>query len=139
MMKMLAFSVLALGLGGCTATTDDTAAQTRAARADTQLAEATRGRVAGPPVSCVSQRLLRGNKSAGEGAIIFEGTNGLVYVNRPPAGCPELNTFRALQTRTIGTQLCRGDIATVFDPTSGMFYGSCGLGDFVPYRRVASR
>ena len=94
------------------------------------------GRTAGPPQSCVNMTLLRGNKSYGEGVIVFEGTtNSVVYVNRPPNGCPELTWSRALRTRTTTSQLCRNDIVTVFDPTSGMQYGGCGLGDFVPYRR----
>jgi hypothetical protein len=57
-------------------------------------------------------------------------------VNRPPGGCPELKFSRALITRTTSNQLCRGDIATVFDTVSGIQFGSCGLGDFTPYRRV---
>jgi hypothetical protein len=91
----------------------------------------------GPPVSCVNQRDLHGNRSVGEGAIIFEGaTSAALWVNRPPAGCPSLDSGRALITRTTSTQLCRGDIATVFDPVARISYGGCGLGDFTPYRRV---
>lgn len=91
---------------------------------------------AGPPVSCVSLRNLRGNRSVGEGAIVFEGLgNQRLWVNRPPAGCPVLRDGRALRTTTTGTQLCRGDIASVFDPVSGIGYGGCGLGDFTPYER----
>jgi hypothetical protein len=105
-------------------------------RAQMELADAMRGRIAGEPVSCVNQRDLRGNRSAGEAAIIFDGPGDLIYVNRPPAGCPRLDSGRALQTVTPSTRLCRGDIVTVFDPVSGGTYGSCGLGDFVPYRRA---
>ncbi|HEX8400433.1 MAG TPA: hypothetical protein VF628_01880 [Allosphingosinicella sp.] len=121
---------------GCTSADQEPVELTTAA--GTELAEAVRGRVAGPPQSCVYQRPLGGNRSAGEGAIIFEGqTNGAVlYVNNPPAGCPELKFNRALITRTPTGQLCRGDIVTVADLTSGIQYGSCGLGDFTPYRRV---
>lgn len=90
----------------------------------------------GEPRSCVEMRNLQGNKSAGD-AIVFDGLGGRIWVNRPAGGCPDLNSGRALQTRTTSTQLCRGDIATVFDPVSGMSYGACGLGDFVPYRRRA--
>jgi hypothetical protein len=90
---------------------------------------------AGPAVSCVSLRDLRGNRSAGEGAIVFQGTSGRLWVNRPPAGCPDMSFGRALQIRTTGSQLCRGDIASVFDPVSRMEFGGCGLGDFEPYRR----
>jgi len=90
---------------------------------------------AGAPVSCVPLRDLRSNRSAGEGAIVFEGHTDRLWVNRPPAGCPDLSFGRTLQIRTSGSQLCRGDIAVVFDPVSGMEFGGCGLGDFEPYRR----
>ncbi len=91
---------------------------------------------AGPPVQCVNSRDLRGNRSAGETAIVFTGSGGRKWVNRPAAGCPDLRFSRALRTHTTGTRLCRGDIATVFDPVSRMEYGGCGLGDFEPYRRI---
>ncbi len=100
------------------------------------LGEALAGRSEGPAVSCVSQRNLRNSRSIGEGVILFEGPGGTVYVNRPPGGCPNLNFGRTLTTQTTGSQLCRGDIATVIDTNSGMAFGGCGLGDFVPYRRM---
>jgi len=91
----------------------------------------------GPPVSCVSMRDLHGNRSVGEHAVIFDGTTrATLYVNRPPAGCPEIGTGRALITKTPTDRLCRGDIADVFDTASRTSYGSCALGDFTPYRRV---
>ena len=93
---------------------------------------------AGPAVSCVNQRDLGGNKSIGD-AILFSGKGGRAYLNRPAGGCPNMNFGRALVTRTSSSQLCRGDIATVVDPVSGFSYGGCGLGEFVPYKRVRSR
>ena len=90
----------------------------------------------GPPVQCVNLRQLQGNRSAGETAIVFSGSGGRKWVNRPAAGCPDLSFGRALKTRTTGTRLCRGDIATVFDPVARTEFGGCGLGDFEPYRRV---
>ena len=139
-MKHLVLPLLIPLVAGCTATAADVeAAEARAARDRTELAEAVQGRVAGEPVPCVNLRDLRGNRSAGEGAIIFEGpSRRTIYVNRPAGGCPDLSFGRALQTRAFSTRLCRGDIATVFDPVSGISYGSCGLGDFTPYR-LASR
>ena len=92
----------------------------------------------GPAQSCVNHRDLGGNKSVGD-AILFHGTTGRIYVNRPPGGCPNMNFGRSLETRTSSSQLCRGDIATVVDPVSGFSYGGCGLGEFVPYKRVRSR
>ncbi len=133
MKKILALSLVVL-TGGCMA---ERPMEMNDARTQTRLAEELQGRVqAGPPQSCVPQRNLRGNESAGEGAIIFRGTSSdLLYVNRPPAGCPEIRSGRAIKVRTTQTQLCRGDIVEVFDPVSGFGFGGCSLGDFTPYRR----
>ena len=72
----------------------------------------------------------------GDQAILFEGTGDTLYLNRPAGGCSGLAEGRALVVRTTISQLCRGDIVTVLDPVSGVEYGGCGLGDFVPYRRT---
>lgn len=133
---MTKFVALALAVltAGCMA---ERPMQMGDARTQTRLAEELQGRVqAGPPQSCVQQRNLRGNESAGEGAIIFRGTVGdLIYVNRPPGGCPEIGSGRAIKVRTTQTQICRGDIIEVFDPVTGFSFGGCGLGEFTPYRR----
>ena len=100
------------------------------------LAKELNGLIAGPAVSCVNMRDLRGNRSIGESVVLFDGPAGTVYVNRPAAGCPALGSSRALVTNTTGTQLCRGDIANVVDPGAGFSYGGCTLGDFTPYRRA---
>lgn len=100
------------------------------------LAQVLEERTAGPAVDCVNMHDLRGNRGYGEDAIVFQGrTNSLVYLNRPPAGCPELRDTRALRIESTTGRLCRMDIVTVFDPQTGISYGSCSLGDFVPYRR----
>lgn len=135
-MKSLILTAGLALLGGC-ATNDP--ADTRAAEADrASLAAALEGfEQSGPPVSCVSQRNLRGNRSAGESAIVFQGQSaGTLWVNRPAGGCPSLDMGRTLVTRAPSTQLCRGDIASVVDLVSGTQYGGCGLGEFTPYRRI---
>ena len=101
-----------------------------------ELSAALAGRSAGAAASCVTQRTLRGNRSIGEGAILFESHGGMVYVNRPAGGCPSLEPGKTLLTRNSGMQLCRGDVVTVVDAFSGTHYGSCALGDFTPYRRI---
>ena len=91
----------------------------------------------GPPIACVSLAKLRSNTLVGSTAIVFEGRNlGTLYVNRPEGGCPVLRMGRALQTGTGGSRLCRGDLVTVWDPVSGVDYGTCPLGDFTAYRRA---
>lgn len=129
-------SILALGLiAGLAACAEDRPIE-MAANDEARIASELRDyEVSGPTVACVSQRDLEGNRSVGEGAILFESRGSGVYVNRPRAGCPELKFGRGLQTRTPITRLCEGDIARVVDFSTGMEYGSCGLGEFTPYRR----
>jgi hypothetical protein len=136
-MKYLILLASACLAAGCT--TDESERVDMAANDEATLAAQLTGfEPEGPPVQCVNTRDLLGNKSAGETAIIFSGRGGRKWVNRPAAGCPDLGFSRALRTRTPSTRLCRGDLATVFDPVSGITYGGCGLGDFEPYRRVRS-
>lgn len=113
-------------------------AQSPSEREAARTAELMAGRTEGRPVSCVNMRDLGSSRSIGDGDILFEGPGRrIVYVNRPAGGCPDLGPGRTLVTRTTTTRLCRGDIAQVVDPVSGMTYGGCGLGDFVPYTREA--
>lgn len=109
------------------------AANPRAEKEAARLAKALDGKVAGKPVSCISLRDIRSTKGYGERTMLYEVNRGLVYRNDPAGGCP-MRDDRTIVTRTPGTQLCRGDIALVRDLTTGFDYGSCVLGDFVPYR-----
>jgi hypothetical protein len=131
-MRLSIIPILALGLAACA----DTPPIDPDAPPGPELTAAITGRTAGPADNCVPQRDLTGNRSVDNGAaIVFDGPGNLIYVNRPSAGCPALKFGRTLVTRTIGSSLCRGDIAEVVDLTSGTHHGSCSLGDFVPYRR----
>jgi hypothetical protein len=111
--------------------------QAKTAGEETAIASALSGRIAGPPQTCVDLSSLGSNRSFGRNAIVFgSASDEVVYLNRPPAGCPELDASRALKTRTPTVQLCQGDVVTVFDPVSRVYFGSCALGTFTPYRRA---
>ena len=115
----------------------ETGAQARAAEAQAKLAAALGGMIAGPAQDCVTERDLGSNESYGARTILFHGpTDDVVYVNRLAALCPGLDSGLALKVRTPATRLCRGDIATVFDPVSGSEFGGCSLGKFTPYHRA---
>lgn len=132
MKQIIALAALTVA-SGCAASAEDQAL----VRADSEAKLAVELRdyqPSGVPVSCVPLRNLGGNRSAGEGAVVF-GTGSRVWVNRPPAGCPLIREGRAVTLRTTGSQICRGDIVGVVDTLSGIHYGSCGLGDFEPYTR----
>lgn len=128
-MKSIWIPAAALAVAGCTVQ------EPVGPSAEARLAAELEGLVPEEPVSCVSLRQLGGNKSIGEGVILFEGIGSTVYVNRPPAGCPVIRPGRALRVRTTTSNLCVGEIVSVWDPVSGTDFGSCGLGEFVPYRR----
>ena len=135
MKQSLLFPTLAL-LAGCTQQAGEIAPAEVSQSGESRLAaELADYRQTGEALSCVNSRDLQGNRSVGEEAIIFEGTGRRIYVNRPAAGCPTLGLGRALRIRTPSTRFCRGDIVNVFDPVSGIDYGSCSLGDFTPYER----
>lgn len=130
---MMAAAGAATLLAGCMVDEDVEAM----AQADSRLAADLEGyAVAGPAVGCVRMSDLQGNRTSGADAIIFTGSNGRLWVNRTRGSCPSLDSGRALRFRTTTTQLCSGDIAAVFDPTTGVEYGGCSLGDFTPYRRT---
>lgn len=106
------------------------------AGAQSELTAALRGLTPAEPVTCVSQRDLRNNRSFGQGVILFEGRGSMVYLNRPAGGCPGLGRDRTLVTNTPSGQLCRGEIVSIIDPISNTQFGACTLGDFQAYRRV---
>jgi|SRR5215217_1235938 len=105
------------------------------ARGDAAASEALAGRTAGTPVSCVRQQDVRNSRSGSGGTILFDGPGDLVYVNRPRSECPAIRSHYAISHRTTGTNLCTGDLIRIYDPTSGIEYGGCSLGEFEPWRR----
>lgn len=136
-MRTIVMVCTAIFAAGCACNGGPGGAKANAPEDEARLATALAGRIAGTPQECVNRSELGGGKSFGRGTIVFGArTDDVVYVNRPPAPCPELGAFRALRVRATTTQLCRGDVVTVFDPVSGIDYGSCGLGSFTPYRRA---
>jgi hypothetical protein len=94
------------------------------------------GRTPGKPESCISQRQIDDSQLYPDGRILYRMRGGPDYLNNAGQGCATNAINPTMVTSTPSTQLCRGDILRVVDATSGMFYGSCGLNDFVPYPKV---
>ena len=101
----------------------------------TTLDEATAGRTAGQPVSCVRQRDLRNSRAVGPTTIVFDGPGSVVYVNETRSECPRIRPWDAIRFRTISTNICEGELIRVFDPNTPIERGGCTLGAFTPYRR----
>ena len=116
---------------------------TGAAQASTQqapnaeLAKAVEGRTAGAPVSCIMLNQIRSSRIISRTAIVYEMSNGKLYVNQPTSGAQSLRRDLALVTDTRSPQLCSVDIVRLFDSAARMTVGTIGLGEFVPYARPA--
>lgn len=106
------------------------------ARAPDTPEAALAGRVAGKPTSCINQTQIDDSHLYPDGRILYRMRGGPDYLNAAGPGCATNAISPVMVSSTPSTQLCRGDILRIVDATSRMFYGSCGLADFVPYPRV---
>lgn len=106
---------------------------------EAELERALAGRVAGEPVDCINLTRLGGSQVITDTAILYR-VGSTIYVNRPRAGAEQLNRHDTMVNRLNGTsQLCSIDTVRMVDPTTGVPQGVIFLGEFVPYRRIASR
>ena len=101
---------------------------------EAKLSKILEGRVAGEARSCINTRTNQ-NSQVIDGTAVVYGSGRTVWVNRP-TNAGDLDRWDALLTRQFGAQLCRQDIVTTFDPSSGMYTGNVFLTEFVPYTRV---
>ena len=126
--------MLGLALGSLAACETTMEPPERTARQQSDFDRLLAGKAAGAPEKCLPTYRSNDMTVVDDNTILFR-DGRTVYVNTPLGACNGLSrSGRALITRNIGPQLCRGDIATVADNTTGVTVGSCSLGDFVPYR-----
>lgn len=134
---MRAILILTIGtaaLGACmmAAPPDDR----MVAEGQAKFAAVTAGKVAGAPITCLPPRISSRNLVVIDPATIaYEDSSRRVYVNHLRGECNLHPGFNSLVVRSSGSGTCSGDIADVADIRTGMTYGSCALGEFVPYTR----
>ena len=104
-----------------------------------KLAKMLDGRVAGEPRDCIYLPSIRGSRIIDKTAIVYDAGRTL-WVNRPRSGASSLDDDDILVTNLhgSGSQLCSIDIVRLHDRTSFFYSGFVGLGEFVPYRKVAA-
>ena len=85
--------------------------------------------------NCLPSRSNGGMKVYADGTILVK-QGSRIYGQNLGAGCARASSaHNALVTDgTIGS-MCSGTIAQVIDSTTGIFAGSCGVGDWTVYRR----
>jgi hypothetical protein len=103
-------------------------------KAEAQLAKALEGRVAGKPVSCISQQNITSSTVYDGTAIVYR-VGSTLYVNRPRMGQTSLDSDDILVSRTYGSQLCSLDTIRLVDRSVRFQTGFVGLGEFVPYSK----
>lgn len=130
---MIALAALAV-LGACAVTPQQLA--DRQARADAELADALKGRVAGTPVNCIDASGTDGPQIIGDDTLLYR-RGGLVY-RTTVKSCPSLSSRPTIVARIYGSQLCRQDYFTTVQNGTSIPSGACFYGDFTPYKRAAN-
>ena len=105
---------------------------------EAKLAKEIEGRVAGEPVDCVNLRNIRSSRIIDGTAIVYD-AGSTIYVNRPRAGAESLNDWDVMVNKVYSSRLCSIDVVQTYDSGSRFWTGNVFLGEFVPYRKVASR
>ena len=107
---------------------------------EAKLSKMLEGRVAGWPQDCIYLPAVRSSRIIDKTAIVYE-SGSTLWVNRPRGGAGSLDDDDILVTRLngSGSQLCSIDIVELHDQSTHFYNGFVNLGEFVPYKRVASR
>jgi hypothetical protein len=101
-----------------------------------RLAKLIEGRVAGEPKSCIFAPGSRSLTVIDKTAIVYRDGKRL-WVNRT-AHPEDIDEDDILVIRKhSASSLCRSDMITLADRTSGIFSGAIFLGDFVPYEKAS--
>lgn len=103
-----------------------------------RLARAIGDRVAGKATDCISLASI-GSTEIIDGKAILYRVGSTLYVNEPRSGASSLDDDDILVTRTSGSQLCSIDTVNLVDRGSHFQAGFVSLGQFVPYRKIATR
>jgi hypothetical protein len=78
------------------------------------------------PQTCLANRDIQARRMTAEQGYYVRTSKGWWH-NLGPS-CSAYGRNRALITRTLNNQQCRGDVVTVVDPFSRIEFGACALG-----------
>ncbi len=89
----------------------------------------------GDSVKCVSMRSVD-ITAVDDNTFLFKVGMNDYYVNRTRDACTGASSnFTRMEIRLFRAQLCNGEIINVVQQQSGLFRGSCSLGDFQKLQR----
>lgn len=121
-----------LALTACTGAPDAPPALTEAQQKDLDAVLA--GKVPGEKISCISATNQSNLRPVSNTILVNPVNRKLAYRNDVIGRCSGLTSGGSMVIEMRGSQYCRGDRVNVVDFQSGMWWGACALGDFVPYR-----
>lgn len=133
-MRAPALLLTAAALASCTMAPPPNGA--RAAAGQQRLQMLLAGKSPGAPISCLPSYDQNDMQIIDGRTVAFRLGARTVYLVHLSPGCELLGGAGgyALVTKEFGGMgLCRGDIARVFDTTSRITVGSCGIDNIVPY------
>ena len=114
---------------------EDSSGAAELTEGEQRLARLLEGRVAGEPQSCIRNR-LNDRFTVIDGTAYVYGRGNTIYVQRT-RDPEDIDRFDTLVTRRFGgSQVCKHEIRTTVDATTGMFTGAVFFDDFIPYTRV---
>ena len=132
-MRNILIAFAAAGLVACSTATEP---PVRSADNQARYLNLIAGRTAGAPMSCLATWDADDMRVIDDQTIVFGERSNRIYVANLQSSCDNLGQPGfALVTRTPGSQLCSGDIATIVQTSSGITAGSCVIGTFTPYTR----
>ncbi|MFN3469888.1 MAG: hypothetical protein ACK4G2_03790 [Novosphingobium sp.] len=134
MQKTLSRIAAALAAGSLLLAGAATAAKPRPTPEE-RLARTLEGRVAGKPVDCIYLPRVTSSYIVDKTAIVYD-AGSTIWVNRPASGAAMLDDNDIMLTTPFGAQLCNVDIVRLIDRNVGIWRGSVGLGQFVPYTKA---
>lgn len=108
-------------------------APVRDARAEARLAQLLGDKVQGATRSCISRRDAERQEIIDDSTIIYRPGNDRVIRGTMAPACTGLDRNSTLIRRSIGTDICAGEIFEVRDAGTLFPRGSCSYGDFTEY------
>jgi hypothetical protein len=99
------------------------------------------GKAAGKPISCMPNYNMNDMQIIDGRNVAFKLGSRTVYMMHLSPGCQLLGAggYALLTHQFGGLGMCQGDIARVFDTTTHMTVGSCGIEQIVPYTVAGAR
>jgi hypothetical protein len=134
-MLLQRIALCGVALAACTASAEQSG---QISRADRELADALKGRVAGEPVDCIDTTTVNGPQIIDKDTLLYRQTGRTVWRNELAASCGGLSPMDTIIIELHGTRMCRNDMFRAVSGSGRIPGPYCRLGKFVPYRKVKS-